>query len=412
MRILIYSYNYHPEPIGIAPLMTELAEGLVQQGHQVRVITAMPNYPERQIYPEYRGQLYRKEERNGVTIQRCYVWIRPNPGLIARLLLEGSFVVLSFLQALRGWRPDIILFTSPSLPASVPVALLGQIYRCPTVLNLQDILPEAAVQTGLITNPKAIWVFEQLERFAYRSASRISVIAEGFRQNLLGKGVPDDKMAIVSNWVNVNFIRPLPKYDNSFRHRHDLGKKFVVLYAGNIARTQGIHTIIRAAKKLENEEDIVFMIAGEETQLAELDTLRQSLGVTNLVLRPFAPRQELPEMLAAADVGLIMQKRNVVGFNMPSKTQVLLASGRPIIASVPPEGTAAQAVLASGGGVVVSPEDPTALANAIMNLYKDPDQVATLGSQGRRYALENYAFEGALSRYDSLFADCLQPTRA
>lgn len=409
MRILIYSYNYHPEPIGIAPLMTELAEGLVQRGHQVRVITAMPNYPERQIYPEYRGQLYRKEERNGVTIQRCYVWIRPNPGLIARLLLEGSFVVLSFLQALRGWRPDIILFTSPSLPASVPVALLGQIYRCPTVLNLQDILPEAAVQTGLITSPKAIWVFEQLERFAYRSASRISVIAEGFRQNLLEKGVPDDKMAIVSNWVNVNFIRPLPKYDNSFRQRHDLGKKFVVLYSGNIARTQGIHTIIRAAKKLEDEEDIVFMIAGEETQLAELDTLAQSLGVTNLVLRPFAPRQELPEMLAAADVGLIMQKRNVVGFNMPSKTQVLLASGRPIIASVPPEGTAAQAVLASGGGIVVSPEDPTALANAVMNLYKDPEQVATLGSQGRRYALENYAFEGALNRYDRLFSDCLQP---
>nr|WP_008315106.1 glycosyltransferase [Leptolyngbya sp. PCC 6406] len=267
MRILIYSYNYHPEPIGIAPLMTELAEGLVQRGHEVRVITAMPNYPERQIYQGYRGNLYRTEERNGVTIQRCYVWIRPNPGFLARMLLDGSFVLLSFLQALRGWRPDVILSTSPSLPASVPVALLGQIYRCPTILNLQDILPEAAVQTGLLTNHHAIRVFEYLERFAYRSATHISVIAEGFRQNLLSKGVDDAKMSIISNWVDVDFIRPLPKYDNAFRQTHNLGRKFVVLYSGNIARTQGINTVIRAAHQLQAIPDIAFMIAGEESQL-------------------------------------------------------------------------------------------------------------------------------------------------
>ncbi|MEB3267836.1 MAG: glycosyltransferase family 4 protein [Leptolyngbya sp.] len=403
MRILIYSYNYHPEPIGIAPLMTELAEGLVQRGHEVRVVTAMPNYPERKIYPDYRGRLYRTEVRNGVTIQRCYVWIRPNPGLVTRVLLDGSFVVLSFLQALQGWRPDIILSTSPSLPAAVPVAVLGRLYRCPTVLNLQDILPEAAVQTGLITHPVAIRVFEVLEKFAYGSASHISVIAEGFRQNLLGKGVSDRKLSIISNWVDVNFIRPLPKYDNPFRQAHDLGQKFVVLYSGNIARTQGIRTVIRAAHYLQAESDIVFLIAGEAQQLGELADYSQSLGLTNVVLRPFAPRAELPTMLAAADVGLIMQKRNVVGFNMPSKTQVLLASGRPIIASVPAHGTAAQAVLASGGGVVVEPENPTALAEAILALYHQPERVEALGQQGRRHALETYSFEQALHRYEQLF---------
>ncbi|HEY9889428.1 MAG TPA: glycosyltransferase family 4 protein, partial [Candidatus Obscuribacterales bacterium] len=252
MRILIYSYNYHPEPIGIAPLMTELAEGLVKRGHEVRVVTAMPNYPERKIYPAYRGKGYLEEERNGVTIQRCYVWIRPNPGLLTRVLLDGSFVGLSFIQALRGWRPDIILYTSPSLPAAVPVALLKLLYRCPTVLNLQDILPEAAIQTGLISHPIAIRVFETLEKFAYRTATHISVIAEGFRQNLLGKGVPDSKMQIIANWVDVNFIRPMDKYDNGFRRANGLGDKFVVLYSGNIARTQGIQTVIRAAARLQH----------------------------------------------------------------------------------------------------------------------------------------------------------------
>ncbi|MEH1947127.1 MAG: glycosyltransferase, partial [Nostoc sp.] len=144
MRILIYSYNYYPEPIGIAPLMTELAEGLVKRGHEVRVVTAMPNYPERQIYQEYRGKWYVNEYKNGVQIQRSYVWIRPQPNLLDRVLLDASFVVTSFVPALIGWRPDVILSTSPSLPSCVPVALLGWLRACPVILNLQDILPEAA----------------------------------------------------------------------------------------------------------------------------------------------------------------------------------------------------------------------------------------------------------------------------
>ncbi|MGF1459373.1 MAG: glycosyltransferase family 4 protein [Leptolyngbyaceae cyanobacterium] len=408
MRILIYSYNYHPEPIGIAPLMTELAEGLVKRGHEVRVVTAMPNYPERKIYPAYRNKWYVTEEKNGVTIQRCYVWIRPNPGLLTRVLLEGSFVGLSFIKALQGWRPDVILNTSPSLPVAVPVALLKLIYRCPTVMNLQDILPEAAVQTGLISNPKAIRAFEILENFAYRSATRISVIAEGFRTNLLGKGVPDSKMKIISNWVDVNFIRPLPKYENAFRRANGLGDKFVVLYSGNIARTQGIQTVIRAAAKLQHIQDLAFVLVGEESQLSDLDELRQELGVHNVLLRPFAPRAELPEMLAAADVGLIMQKRNVVGFNMPSKTQVLLASGRPILAAVPAHGTAAQAIRASGGGLVVEPEDAQALAEAVQHLYENQDLAENLGRQGRHHAMNEYSFEQALNRYETLFKQLVE----
>jgi len=403
MQILIYSYNYAPEPIGIAPLMTELAEGLVQQGHQVRVITAMPNYPERRIYPAYRGQLYCTEQHNGVTIQRCYVTVRPKPGLIARILLDASFVVLSFMQALRGWRPDIILSTSPSLPVCVPVALLRWFYGCPSVLNLQDILPEAAVETGLLSNKLAIRIFEGLEKFAYHSASQISVITEGFRANLRSKGVPNQKMVHIPNWVDVNFIRPLPKQPNAFRTAHGLTDKFVVLYSGNIARTQGIRTAIRAAQKLMAYPDIAVVIVGDANQLGELQTLSQDLGVNNITFLPFVPRAELPELLAAADVGLILQKRNVVGFNMPSKTQVLLASGRPIIASVPANGTAAQAVEASGGGIVVTPEHPTALANAILKLYHHPAVAEQLGKQGRQFALDNYSFAASLERYETLF---------
>lgn len=403
MRILIYSYNYYPEPIGIAPLMTELAEGLVKRGHQVRVVTAMPNYPERRIYPGYRGKCHLTEYKNGVQIQRSYVWIRPQPNFIDRVLLDASFVLTSFLPALAGWRPDVILSTSPSLPVCLPTALLGWLHSCPVVLNLQDILPEAAIHVGLLKNKWLIKLFTVLEKFAYHSATKISVIADGFVENLLKKGVASKKIVQIPNWVDVNFIRPLAKKNNPFRAAHNLDDKFVVLYSGNIALTQGLETLVKAASLLRHIPDIAFVIVGEAKGRERLQKVCQESGADNVLLLPFQPREHLPEMLAAADVGLVVQKKNVISFNMPSKIQLLLASGRALLGSVPGNGTAARAIKQSGGGVVVPPEDSQALAKAVLDLYKHPEKVKTFGYKSRQFAVEQYAFEQALNQYESLF---------
>ncbi|MBD2440515.1 glycosyltransferase family 4 protein [Nostoc sp. FACHB-110] len=406
MHILIYSYNYHPEPIGIAPLMTELAEGLVKRGHQVRVITGMPNYPERRIYDEYQGKWYVTEERNGVTIQRCYLRIKSKPNLLDRLLLELSFVLTSFPQAIKGERPDVILLTVPPLLVSVPATLLGWFYNCPVVLNVQDILPEAGVRVGIIKNKLMIKAFEVLEKFAYRTANSISVIADGFVDNLLSKGVPGEKINCIPNWVNLNFIKPSPK-QNNWRQTHNLNDKFVVLYSGNIALTQGLETVIQAAANLRHIPEITFVIAGEAKALERLQQYCCDCGADNVLLLPLQPRETIPQMLAAADVGLVVQKKNVISFNMPSKIPLLLASDRPIIASVPASGTAAKAIRKSGGGIVVSPESPETLAQAVVKLYKNPQLAAQLGHQGRKFAVENYAFEQALDSYEQLFTDVI-----
>jgi Glycosyltransferase len=202
----------------------------------------------------------------------------------------------------------------------------------------------------------------------------------------------------------VNFIRPLPKENNSFRETHNLQGKFVVLYAGNIALTQGLQTVVKAAARLKHRSEIAFVIVGESTALARLQKDCKTYKATNVMLLPFEPREKLPEMLAAADVSLVVQKRRVTNFNMPSKIQVLLASGRAILASVPETGTAHKAVLQSGGGVVVPPEDPQALADGVEDLYLHPAKVDMLGLQGRSYAVENYGFEEALNHYEALFA--------
>ncbi len=422
--------------------MTELAEGLARRGHEVRVVTGMPNYPQRRIYEGYRGKLYCSEVINGVGIQRSYVWIRPKPSLLDRLFLEVSFVITSFVHALKGKRPDVIFITSPPLPVCVPAAFLGWIHRTPVILNLQDILPDAAIHVDLLKNPKLIYIFKVLEKFAYQSATQISVIADGFVKNLLEKGVSKDKLVQIPNWVDVNFIQPLPKEPNAFRSQHKLQEKFVVMYSGNMALTQGIETVIHAAVRLRHLSDLAIVIVGEETALErlhreeekaleqleleaeqalaqlqleeeraveQLQLYKDTCKATNVTLLPFQPRETLPEMLAAADVGLVLQKHNVIDFNMPSKIPVLMASGRAILASVPDRGTAATAIQQSGGGIIIPPEDPRALAAAILDLYINPDKVKELGEKGRRYAEENYAFEKALDRYEKLFAAVQEP---
>jgi len=408
MRILIYSYNYHPEPIGIAPLMTELAEGFAKRGHQVRVVTGMPNYPERKVYNEYKGKFFLTEEQNGVTVQRSYIYVRGSkPGFLDRLLLDGSFILSSLWQAFNGWKPEIIFATTPPILISLPVSFYGLFSNSSVVLNIQDIVSEAAVRVGLVK--KDSWIVrlaQAVEKLAYLKAAKISVIAEDYITKLVEKGVNRNRIVCIPNWVDINFIRPLEK-NNSFREEHNLKDKFVVIYSGNIALTQGLETIVKAAASLKEKSKISFVILGEERARQELQECCDNYQAGNVLLLPLVPREKLPEMLSAADVGLVIQKKTVTAFNLPSKIPVILASGRPIIASVPDTGTAMRVVKESGDGIVVNPEDSQALAQAILELYENPEKLEQLGQQGRKYAEENFGSKNALNSYEALFAEIL-----
>lgn len=403
MRILIYSYNYHPEPIGIAPLMTELAEGLATKGHDVRVLTAMPWYPESKIYPEYKGKIYHQETINNVKIYRSFVWVTPKRNFLNRALFEISFSFFSFWQGLKFWSPDIILLTIPGLPVIIPAFLLSKIHQAPLIVNLQDILPEAAVQVGLLRNKKLIKVFEFLEKFSYGVADKITVIADGFTDNLLKKQVNAQKITKISNWVNVDFIHPVKKADSYFIQENNLQGKFIVLYSGNIALTQPVEILISVASQLKHLDDLVIVIVGKEDALIKLEEKRQQLNCENVLLKPFQPREKLPQMLGAIDIGMVIQKSNVIDFNLPSKIPVLLASGCAIIGSVPATGTAAKAIQESGGGVIVPPEDSSALARQIEYFYNNKEELLLMGKKGREYAENNYSFQISLQKYHDLF---------
>lgn len=405
MRILIYSYNYHPEPIGIAPLMTELAEHLAKRKHQVRVVTAMPWYPENKIYPGYEGKLYLTEHNNGATIARSY--IRVNGGgdrsLLDRFLLDASFMLSSFPQACLGHKPDAIFFTAPPLPICLPICLLKWLRGTRVVLSVQDVVSEAAVQTGQFKKSGLLQTaVETLEKFAYRTSNLVTVIDEKFEEKLRAQGVNSNKIVTIPNWVDTDFIRPLPK-QNKFREENQLNGKFVVLYAGNAGRTQPLKMAIEAVASLKHIKEIILAIATKKEALENLEKIRQEISANNVRLLEFQPRETLPEMLATADILLVLQNRKVTNFNMPSKIPVYLASGRAIVASVPLNGTAATAVERSGGGVVVEPENKEALATKILELYENPHELKRLGDRGREYAVEHYALNKAITKYEKLF---------
>ena len=258
------------------------------------------------------------------------------------------------------------------------------------VLNIQDIVSEAAVRVGLLKKDSwIVSVAQAVEKLAYLKATKISVIAEDFVTNLVEQGVNKNRIVCIPNWVNLDFIRPLNK-NNSFREKHNLQDKFVVIYSGNIALTQGLETVVKAAASLKEKSEIYFVILGEERARQELQKCCDNYQADNILLLPLVPREKLPEMLSASDIGLVIQKKTVTAFNLPSKIPVILASGRPIIASVPNTGTAMRVVKESGAGIVVTPEDFQALAQAILELYKNPEKLEQLGRQGRKYAEENF----------------------
>ncbi|MGB3508213.1 MAG: glycosyltransferase family 4 protein [Microcoleaceae cyanobacterium] len=411
MRILIYSYNYSPEPIGIAPLMTELAEGLVKRGYEVRVVTGMPNYPERIIHSKYKGKFFLTEKINGVTIQRSYIHVKPQPGVLARLMLDGSFIISSLWQLFNGWQPEVIFATIPPLLTPLPLSFYSFFCNCPIVFNIQDIVSQASIHVGLVKEDSwIIRLVQVVERMAYQNASKISVIAEGFIRKLVDQGVPKSKIIHIPNWVDLNFIKP-GKKNNFFRTKHHLEGKFVVLYSGNIALTQGLKIVIKAAARLKHIPEIAFVIVGAKDALGDLEEYRKKQAAENVLLLPFVPREKLPEMLSAADIGLVVQKKNVTQFNLPSKIPIILASGRPIVASVPDTGTAMTVVKESNGGIVIPPEDDRALAETIVELYTNPDKVKKLGQQGRKYAEDNFGSKDALDDYERLFSTLVSPEK-
>jgi colanic acid biosynthesis glycosyl transferase WcaI len=402
MHILLLTLYFTPDIGANAVVMTELAEGLAALGHQVTVVTAVPHYASNVIDPQYRGRLIQNNDYKGIRVIRVYLYTAPEKQrFLVRLLNYVSFNVLSTLAGVWAGPQDIILAPSPPLTIGLSAWFVSRLKRIPYIYNVQDIYPDIAIRLRVLTNPALIRFSYWLEKFVYRRAVSITVLSEGFRRNLLAKGVPAEKLRVIPNFVDIDFIRPLPK-DNIFSRQHNLHNRFVVMYAGNIGLSQGLETLLEAARILQDLADLRILIIGNGSAKPGLEVQAQAMGLTNVEFLPFQPRETLPDMYATADVSLVLLKQGIGAESVPSKAYTILASGRPLIAAVDEQAETRRLVAESQCGMVVPPEEAQTLADAIRQMYHAPVARAEMGQRGRASVSAHYTPQVVASQYDAL----------
>jgi colanic acid biosynthesis glycosyl transferase WcaI len=381
MRVLILGLNYLPESTSIGPYTSDLAEHLLAAGHRVQVVTGFPMAPQWQIWDGYRNEWFRREAINRVPIVRSYLLVPKNPRrALSRVLFDTSFSISSLLGTLATDACDIVVAISPPLQLALTGWIVSRLRRTPLFLHIQDLVPDAAVATGmLLESSMSVRVARRLERFAYRHSAGIGVICDGFRDNLKSKGVDGSKIAVLPNCIDLEFMQPYERA-GAFRTRWGIQpSEFLVMYSGSVGLKQGLETLIEAAIRLRHEPEIRFVIVGEGPCLDDLIARAKSHQLTNVRFLPLQPREDLPQQLAAADMLAITQKQAVTDIVFPGKLLYYMAAARPILAAVSAASETGRFIAAQDVGVVTPPEDSVALANAIVAMRQ-----RGAGEMGRR----------------------------
>ncbi len=390
MHLLALGINYWPDETGIGPCTTRLCEYLAAQGHRVTMVTGLPYYPEWRVPRSYRRRLSSHEIRSGVTIYRSWLYVPRRVTPVRRILHEATFIgsaTVRLLNLFRKNRPDLLLVVSPPLGLNLSAIILKRAWKVPFAVQVEDLQPDAALDLGMLKAGRLTRMLLKIERAAYEEAALIATLTPGMRARILSKGVPTHKVATIAHGVDPSFYSiPLVSDGMAVRRRFGLIGKFLVVHSGNMGVKQGLEIILEAAQRSRRYADIVFLLIGNGAVRETLHKRAADLGLNNLKFLPVQPRDVFDELLATTDLALITQQRTVADIVFPSKTQTLLASGRPVVASVNSGSEVAKAIREACAGLVVAPEDPDALLEAVIKLRNDSARRLTMGRLGREYA--------------------------
>jgi colanic acid biosynthesis glycosyl transferase WcaI len=398
MKILIISPCYAPDLGPSASMLAMLAENLVSLGNQVTVLAAVPHFPTGFVAREYRQRLWTWEYRSGVRVGRAWIPSGSRANLVHRAL---TFLVYQVLVTLAGLKLeyDVAFIANPAIETGLALICLGWLRRKPVVFGVWDVYPEVGVRMGLFRSQIIIQMVAFLEDVCLQTAQCVQVLGERFVADLAPHRIKYERITIIPPWLDTELIRPLPR-QNSFSHEHKLDRKFVVLYAGNLGLTQGLEVVLAAARRLANEPEILFVFVGDGAGKEQL--IRRAYGLDNVRFLPFQPRGRVPEMLASADLSLVVLKRGIGSSCLPSKIFSILSSARPVLACVDKNSEAWNLIERSRSGLCVLPENPEAIVQAILYLKKDPARGELMGRNGRLWAKKYHSSQAAAKQFEIL----------
>jgi hypothetical protein len=405
VKILIVTHYFPPETGAPQARLSGLAAAWAAGGDEVTVLTGMPNHPTGVIPPRYRGAIRRRERRDGYRVLRTWLYATPNEGVARKTLGHLSFMASAVLLGARASGPaDVVVVSSPTFFSIGAGAALARLKRARLVVEIRDLWPAIFAELGVLTSRPLIRLLERLELGAYAAADTVVVVSDGFRANLIGRGVPAGKVHTIRNGADPGEFDPAAPAEEELRASLGAGSAdCLVLYVGTHGISQGLTSVADAAARLDGEAAIRFAFVGEGADKLRLEQRVAEGGLGHVTLRPGVPHEQVPALLATADICLV-PLRDVPLFSsfIPSKMFECLAAGKPVVGAL--AGEAAQ-ILREAGGSVVPPGDSAALAEAVRTLAADPRQRQEMGRRGRLY-VEKYFDRGTLARhYRKLLGD-------
>ncbi|MFM8795029.1 MAG: glycosyltransferase family 4 protein [Acidimicrobiales bacterium] len=398
--VVVLCPHFAPDTAPTGEIFTTIVDRMAATGRRVHVVTAFPWYRNHAIEPGWGGRIVRRERTEWGSVIR----VHPFPGGDKRNLPRRAlgFVLFSAVAGVctlfaGGWRrrPAAVVSMSPPLTLGLTGWLAARLRGARAVFNIQDVFPDAAVQTGAITNRHVIRVAGALERLTYRLSDAVVVLSDDMRANVLAKVGERraDKVVVVPNFVDSRFIVPVDRM-TALRREMDIGDEPVVMYAGNVGFSQSLGMVLSAARRIPGA---TFVINGEGSERARLES--EAAGITNLRFGDYQPRERVPEVLATGDVHVVPLRAGLAAVSVPSKTYSILAAARPVVAAID-EGTEVPRMLAqSGAGVAVPPDDEDRFVEAIEALLADAPARERMGRSGREWVVERVSPDAVAGEY-------------
>lgn len=405
MRFLFLSQYWAPEVGGAQANLSAIVRELVGRGHRVEVVTALPNYPKGRFFDGYRGRLYRREDREGARVHR--LWLYPAMGGgPSRMANYASFALTSLVGLALAERPDWVFVESPSMLLSLPAWVLSRLRRSPFVFDVGDLWPDSIREMGLLRPGPVLKALEALEAWTYREARFVLAATEGIYRTLVErKGVPREKVIFFPSGVDTGRFRPLPR-DPEWARRLDPGDRKVVLYAGNLGYAQGLETALQAMAQVRDRKDLLLVMVGDGSAAATLRARARALDLDNVRFLDPVPEEEVPRLASIAFLGYAgLRDLPLFEGARPCKVVAYMACGLPVIFSG--RGEVPRMLERSGAGVSVPPEDPAALARALVTAVEHPEAWSRMGASARAWVEDRLAWEVLVTRW----LDCLEGRR-
>jgi len=401
-KVTILCQLFYPELVSTGQTLTELGEELSSMDVDVEVVCGPPSVVDRSRPP-------REMEHNGILIHRTWGTQFPKLSLPGKLSNLVTFALSSTCRVLlsRDASPLLILTNPPFL--AVAGVLCRWIRRRPYIFLVFDVYPDVGRELGVI-KPGGLLerAWDVLNRVLYRNASHVIVLGRCMadvvrRPNKLGP-LAEDRLHVIHMWSDDRTIRAVPRSSSNLLKEWGLEDKFVVQYSGNMGRIHDIETILQAAWTLRERRDIHFQFIGEGYKKRLVQSFLQEKQLGTCSVRTYVPREQLPDSLAAASVGIVSLLPACTGLAVPSKIYGVMAAGRPVIGLMDPGGEAARAVMGSESGVILQPGDVQGLVNAIVDLAGNPEKCREMGERGRRAIDERYSLHAAALQYREVIA--------